>query len=510
MQSHTDSNRRIARNTLLLYFRMILTMCITLYTSRVILAALGVEDFGIYNIVAGVVVLFSFLNSAMTNATQRYLSMALGLGKAKYVQLIFSTSLLSHLVISGVLLVLCETVGLWFVNTQLIIPADRMMAANVAYQFAILITVIDINRIPFFSSIIAHERMTFFAYLAIVESLLKLAVALSISYACSVDKLILYAGLLAVSSAVIFTTFFVYCLRHFDTNRPVLKFKKKLFCEFVTFTGWNLLGSASYLGYSQGINIVLNFFKGVTLNATMGITYQIRHAVFSMVYYLQMATNPQIIKSYTVNERERFESLVNNISKFSFFLMLLIAIPIVLNMDFVLNLWLKNPPVYSAPFCAMIIIICLFDALEGPLWQAVQASGRVRNYQIVTSIILILNIPASYVALYYGMLPVSVLVIQLVLTVAALATRLYFACRYTSITAGGYIRKVVLPIAAVTLVSVPACYFATIALTQWSKLVVATLLSITVVSAASYFFGLDASGRQMVKSFVKSKLHKAA
>lgn len=184
--------------------------------------------------------------------------------------------------------------------------------------------------------------------------------------------------------------------------------------------------------------------------------------------------------------------------------MLLIAIPIVLNMDFVLNLWLKNPPVYSASFCAMIIIICLFDALEGPLWQAVQASGRVRNYQIVTSVILMLNIPASYVALRYGMHPVSVLVIQLALTVTALAMRHYFACRYTSITARGYFKKVVLPIAAVTLVSVPACYFATIALSAWSKLVVAILLSITVVSATSYFFGLDASGRQMVKSFVKS------
>lgn len=500
-------NRRIAKNTLMLYLRMFITMGISLYTSRIILAYLGVEDFGIYNVVAGIVVLFSFLNSAMTHTSQRYLSVAIAKNDDNLIQKTFSTSIVSHLFISAILLILAETIGLWFVNTQLSIPDGRMSAANIVYQFAVAITLIEINKIPYFSSIVANEKMTFFAYLAIVESAMKLAVALSLTlFSC--DLLILYGALLLATAIIVIAAFIIYCNKNFRNCKFIPTSSKPMLKEFLSFSGWNLIGSSAYLGYTQGVNIILNIFRGVALNATIGITNQIRSATYSFVYYFQTASNPQIIKAYTNNEHDRFTTLVCNISKYSFFMMLAIAIPIVMNMDYILNLWLVNPPAYCSIFCSMIVIICLFDSLEGPLWVAVQASGSIRNYQITTGIILLLNIPASFFALKYEAEPYSVMYIQLAFVIIAWITRIYFAKKCSNLKNGTYFKKVIIPIMAISIISIPTCHFSVMNLNGMTKVVVSTGICLTIMALTIYTIGISKGERAALKKYIKEKISK--
>ena len=296
MSNQESNSKRIAKNTLLLYFRMILIMVVSLYTSRVILNELGVEDFGIYNLVAGVVVLFSFLSNAMVTATQRYLSVAIGKGDEKYIQSIFSTSLLSHFILILFIVFVAETVGLWFVNTKLEIPVDRMYATNVIYQLAIATTSVNIIRIPYNASIIANERMAFFAYISIVETFLKLLVVWVLAIT-SGDKLVVYSVLLLLVVIIIDIAYWYYCHRFLVANKFYLKTNKKLFVELTSFSVWNLFGGLADVGYKQGTNIILNLFGGVSINAVLGITNQIRNAVVSFIGNLQLAVNPQIVKS---------------------------------------------------------------------------------------------------------------------------------------------------------------------------------------------------------------------
>lgn len=458
MSNQESNSKRIAKNTLLLYFRMILIMVVSLYTSRIILNELGVEDFGIYNLVAGVVILFSFLSNAMITATQRYLSIAIGKKDEKYIQAVFSTSLLSHFFLIFFIFLAAETIGLWLINAKLEIPADRMSATNFVYQLAILTTCVNIIRIPYNASIIANERMSFFAYVSIVETFLKLAVVWALAITPG-DKLVIYSFLLLLVAIVIDIAYWYYCQRFLLANKFYLKTNKKLFVELTSFSVWNLFGGLADIGYKQGTNIILNLFWGVSINAVLGITNQIRNALVPFIGNLQLAVNPQMVKSYALGDYEYFKILVYRISKYSYFLMLIIVFPIIFNIDLILELWLKNPPEHTAIFAILTSVYCLVDSLTGPLWAAMQAGGKIKRFQIVTGICLLLNLPVSYLFLMYGYAPSVVLIIQIVITGFTVGVRVLFVKYYLQFSIRNYVREVIFPIVFVTALSLPIALY---------------------------------------------------
>ena len=498
------NNKRIAKNTLLLYFRMILIMLVSLYTSRVILAELGVEDFGIYNLVAGVVVLFSFLSNALVTATQRYLSVAIGKGDKQYIQAIFSTSLISHLILILLIIVAAETAGLWFVNAQLEIPDGRMYATNVIYQLAILTTCVNIIRIPYNASIIANERMSFFAYVSVVETFLKLFIVWALAIIPG-DKLIIYSLLFLFVTIAINIAYWFYCHKNLVANRFILKTDKKILVELTSFSGWNLFGGLADVGYKQGTNIILNMFFGVTVNAALGITNQIRNAIFSFVSNLQLAANPQIVKSYSAGDYSYFATLVHRISKYSYFLMLVLTLPIIFNIDLILNIWLKKPPQYTADFSVLTLVFCLIDSLTGPLWVAMQAGGRIQKFQIVTSICLLLNLPVSYVFLYLGYNPCSVLIIQIIITTLTLFVRLIFAKYYLQFAIRTYLVEVFLPIVCVTFLTIPFPLYIAAVNDGYARLFF-TICYMPLVVAIIYLCGTCKSEKSTINQLIKNKI----
>lgn len=506
MSNQESNSKRIAKNTLLLYFRMILIMVVSLYTSRIILNELGVEDFGIYNLVAGVVILFSFLSNAMITATQRYLSIAIGKKDEKYIQAVFSTSLLSHFFLIFFIFLAAETIGLWLINAKLEIPADRMSATNFVYQLAILTTCVNIIRIPYDASIIANERMSFFAYVSIVETFLKLAVVWALAITPG-DKLVIYSFLLLLVAIVIDIAYWYYCQRFLLANKFYLKTNKKLFVELTSFSVWNLFGGLADIGYKQGTNIILNLFWGVSINAVLGITNQIRNALVPFIGNLQLAVNPQMVKSYALGDYEYFKILVYRISKYSYFLMLIIVFPIIFNIDLILELWLKNPPEHTAIFAILTSVYCLVDSLTGPLWAAMQAGGKIKRFQIVTGICLLLNLPVSYLFLMYGYAPSVVLIIQIVITGFTVGVRVLFVKYYLQFSIRNYVREVIFPIVFVTALSLPIALYIYAETGGYYRLLL-FILFVPMMCYIIYVCGTCKSEKEMVMRSIRTKFLK--
>lgn len=506
MSNQESNSKRIAKNTLLLYFRMILIMVVSLYTSKIILNELGVEDFGIYNLVAGVVILFSFLSNAMITATQRYLSIAIGKKDEKYIQAVFSTSLLSHFFLIFFIFLAAETIGLWLINAKLEIPADRMSATNFVYQLAILTTCVNIICIPYNASIIANERMSFFAYVSIVETFLKLAVVWALAITPG-DKLVIYSFLLLLVAIVIDIAYWYYCQRFLLANKFYLKTNKKLFVELTSFSVWNLFGGLADIGYKQGTNIILNLFWGVSINAVLGITNQIRNALVPFIGNLQLAVNPQMVKSYALGDYEYFKILVYRISKYSYFLMLIIVFPIIFNIDLILELWLKNPPEHTAIFAILTSVYCLVDSLTGPLWAAMQAGGKIKRFQIVTGICLLLNLPVSYLFLMYGYAPSVVLIIQIVITGFTVGVRVLFVKYYLQFSIRNYVREVIFPIVFVTALSLPIALYIYAETGGYYRLLL-FILFVPMMCYIIYVCGTCKSEKEMVMRSIRTKFLK--
>ena len=351
----TTSNARIAKNTILLYIRMLVILVISLYTSRAILAILGADDFGIYNVVGGVVVLFSFLTNAMTNSTQRFLNYNLGLNDEKKIANVFNTSMLAHFTILGVVLILAETIGLWFVMTQLNIPAERYTASIWVYQASVVATLLNIIVIPYRASIIATERMGVFAYISILDVVLKLIIVLVLPY-FSVDSLILYSILLSGISFLILILYRAVCIRKMSFTHFHFVWDKKQYMEQMSFSGWYLFGGVATVGAKQGTNILINLFFNVTVNAAVGIANQVRNAVYGFVTSFQTAFNPQIVKLYASGEHDNLLSLIYRSSKFSYYLLLILSLPIVIFCEDILSLWLVEVPDYAVVFTQLVVI----------------------------------------------------------------------------------------------------------------------------------------------------------
>lgn len=424
MQETNNNNKRIAKNTVFLYTQMILVLVVSLYTSRVVLDVLGVDDYGIYNVVGGFIMMFGFMNSAMATASARFITFEQGTGNIERQKLVFSTSVLIHIAIALIIILIAETFGLWFVNHKMVIPESRMAAANWVYQAAILSFAISIVTVPLSSSVIAHEDMKVFAYVNVIDALLKLSIVLVLP-AVSGDKLIFYSILLVVVSLLNFIIYRVYCLRRFRETRFQMRWDCSLFKQMISFAGWSFVGNFGISAKDYGVNIVLNLFCGPAINAARGVAYQVSGAINGFVSNFQMAANPQITKRYAANEIDSMNRLMRTASKFSFYLLAIIIIPVVLRADYILDLWLVDVPEYSSVFLILILIMALINSMYGPISTAMLATGKIKTYQIAVSIIMFMDVPLSYLVLKLGAAPYYVVVVGIVSAFVALFVRLY-------------------------------------------------------------------------------------
>lgn len=507
----SSDNRRIAKNTLALYVRMGVSMIVSLFTSRVVLQTLGVEDFGIYNVVGGVVVLFSFLNAAMSSATQRFLNFELGRRDFAQVGRVFSMSMSVHFAIAGAVLLLAETLGLWFLNAQLNIPAERMAAANWVYQFSVASTLLGIMLVPYNATIIAYERMTFYAWASIATTFLRLGIVYLLVIG-NADKLVLYAALTFAVGVLMQIVHVVYCRRAFPRTAVYRPFRdKKLFRELVSFSGWSLFGGVANMANSQGINMVMNIFCGVGVNAAMGIANQVNAAVYQFVGNFQTAFNPQIVKLYSSGEREAFIRLIFRASKFSYFLMLLLALPLMLNADFVLSVWLGDVPEYAADFARWTLVFLLVESLSGPLWMSVQATGKIRNYQMIVSAFIFTNLPLCVLLLWCGFSPVWVLACRAGINVLTTLWRVFYLRGKVGLPSWKYLREVVGKVLCVSAAAacVPTLVWLSVPTeSAWARLFASCAVSVVCVAGSVWFLGFSKHERDALRAIFKSRFKK--
>lgn len=437
----SEANKRIAKNTMMLYIRTLLIMLVSLYTSRIILQALGETDFGIYTLVGGFVALLTFLNAAMTSATQRFLNFELGKKDNDAVGRIFSMSMSIYMLVALLFVLFFETIGLWFFANKLNIPPDRMQAAYWVYHFSILAICIQMLRVPYQASIIAYEDMSFYAYVSIAEVILRLGMVYLLLM-INGDKLIVYAVLMFAIAFIVNLCYRFFCKRHYTTCNYRLFWDRSLFRSLLSFSGWSMLGGVANVGATHGVNIILNIFFGVTVNAAMGIANQVQTAIYSFVTNFQMAFNPQIVKTYAENETKTFTSLVFRASRLSYYLLFIIAFPAVLCCDSLLKIWLTQIPEYTLQFIQLYICVMLIDALSAPLWISIQAIGKIKRYQLSIAAIIFFNLPLVYVCGKLGWSPVWAIAIRIIVNFVAHMFRLWYLYKYIAFPSWMYIREI--------------------------------------------------------------------
>ncbi len=506
--SNSQDNKRIAKNTLMLYFRMLFTMSVSLYTSRIVLNTLGVSDYGIYNVVGGVITMFTFLNGAMASATQRYLNFGLAKNDLNWTKSIFRTAMQIHIMIALVILLLAETVGLWFVMNKLVIPADRITAAMWVYQFSVITCMVSIISLPYNADIIAHERMNAFAYISIMDVTIKLLLVYLIQIV-ETDKLILYALFFLFVQLLDQAIYNFYCKHHFPEVNFSFKYNKVLFKEMSSFAGWSLWGNIAGILFTQGVNILLNIFFGPTVNAARGVAVQVQSVISGFVVNIQMALNPQITKSYAKADLNRMHSLMFASSKFCFFMLFLIVLPLSIEAKDVLTFWLKIVPDHTVWFLRLIIFVMLTETLANPYIIANQATGKVKIYQAVCGGLLLLIVPIAYLVLKLGGSPESVFIVHGCIAIVTQIARVYLMRNLINISIGLYLRKIILPILSVALLSpiLPIIVHNNVDDGLLHFLIVC-LISIVSVILSSYYLGLSALERTVVQNKVASLIVK--
>ncbi|MFI3314812.1 MAG: lipopolysaccharide biosynthesis protein [Rikenellaceae bacterium] len=500
MTQTSENSKRIAKNTLMLYFRTFVTIIVALYTSRIVLETLGDIDFGIYNIVGGVVILFSFIQGAMTAATQRFLNFEMGCGTPASVNRIFSMSLTAHIIISLFVLFLGETIGLWFINNKLNIPADREIALNWVYQFSLLTTCVSIIRVPYHATIVAHENMDFYAYISIVESVLRLLIVYML-VVFAADKLIMYAILTFAVSLITTICYALYSRYHFKSSRYKFFWDGALFNKLISFSGWSLLGGAANAGSSQGVNIIINIFFGVTVNAAVGVATQVQAAVASFMSNFQTAFNPQLVKSYAQGDHNYFVSLINQTAKLSFFLIAMPAIPLIVCAEPILTLWLVDVPDYAVRFTQFTVLFILLESLSTPLWTSVQAIGKIKEYQIMMSIIIAMNIPITYLLFWLGCEPTVAIGVRVCISLISCFARLLYLSKMIVFPLGAFIKRVLLRSLSLAALLIIVAYY----INMHTNLFVAVPLIVLANAVLIYILGLTKGERRFVLKFAQKK-----
>lgn len=505
-------NNLIARNTAFLYVRMGVVMLITLYTSRVLLHALGVENYGVLNVVAGFVSMFSFLNASFVATIQRYYNYELGEKGIEGVYNVYTTSLFVQLILAMIVVALAETVGLWYVSNKLVIPPDRLNAALVLFHCSIASMFLVIVQAPYLSAILAFEKMNYYAIVGVIEVVLKLIIVILLRFFSS-DKLTIYAILLFLVSVIIFLMNYVYAQKKLLKRKLNIIFHKDLFKSMISFTGWSVMGAFAQVMRNQGLNIILNLFFGPVVNAARGISFQIKGALNGFIANIATSVRPQLVSSYAAGNKSRSTTLMYSISKINFFMLLIMALPIALEIDVILRLWLGSVvPEYANIFSQLILLIALIDVLNGPISMILYASGKIGFYNIVTSIVGLLILPLSYFTLKMGYPPYSVYFLSLAISILVQASSILIMKQKIGLGVGLYMKLVLLPIVAVIASSVPIPFLLRMTIQDETlRIITVSLSSIVCVLLSSYLLGLTKSERFLcvqIARKITSKFHK--
>ena len=508
MSDSSSNNKRIAKNTLFLYGRMVITMLVSLFTSRVILRTLGVEDFGIYNLVGGVAAMFQFLNGTLADATQRYITVEIGKGDNGNVNKIFSTCLLLHVILGVLIILIAEPIGLWLIHNKLIIPVERLNAAIWVFHFSIVSLFVLIISVPYNALIIAHEKMKAFAMISIIEAVGKLLItyALLIGHA---DRLILYGILMLSMQTVIRCLYTTYCKRNFAETKYHFCWDKRLVKEMTGFASWTIIGNLAFVCITQGISVLLGMFFMPVVNAARGIAVQVQSAVSTFVKNFQTAINPQITKSYASGKISEMHSLVFRSSKYSFYLVMIPLIPIFLETDLILTVWLKDVPQYTAVFVRLIILVTWVNSLANPLSVSMKATGKIREYELYSASIKLLVIPVAYLLLLRGSSPVIVFFVYLFFEIAAYISNFIITGKYVNFSISRYCKEVIFKvfIVAITSFMIPAIIYMIMNAT-WQRFILVLIVSLFCSASSIFFIGMTNNERNAVLKHIKSYIYK--
>lgn len=509
MQELQKDNKRIAKNTIFLYIRMGLVLVVSLFTTRVVLQSLGVEDYGINNVVGGFVSMFAFLNTSMSNGIQRFYNFAIGRKNDYTEKDVYNTAIQIQGIIAVVVVFLLETIGIWYMNNKMVIPANRFIAAMWVFQLAVASLVIVIMQIPYSAAIIAHEKMDFFAYVSIFEVFAKLAIAY-VLFVCKGDKLIIYGILILCVGVVSFLLYFLYCKFKFKNLSLQISRRKALFGSMISFSGWNIFGTFAYMIKGQGLNMLLNAFFGPIVNAARGISNMVLSAIQGFQSNIVVAFRPQIVQSYAAENLSRVKNLFYSLSKVSYLLLATLSVPVIVEHKYIFGLWLGNTiPEYTYSFTILVLINMVISSLNTPVTQVVHATGKMRNYQILTSSVICAILPISWVFLKMGYNPNSVYVISLVITVVNQVVCVYALKRIFNFGIGEYTKEVILPLLAysVLLILLPALCIYFFDQSIW-RLILVAATSVTASGVLAYVIVLNSTEKKMVNDYVIKKLRK--
>ena len=507
-QETQANNRRIARNTIALYIRMFCSMVISLFTSRIILDSLGISNYGIYNVVGGFVAMFSIMSSSLTNSISRFLTFELGKGDTEKLKRVFSTSLNVMFALSIVVLLIGETIGLWFLNSEVNIPADRMESANFVYQLSIATYILGLISVPYNASIISHEKMTTFAYIGIFEIVMKLVIVYTL-YISPFDKLKTYALLLFLLSLSIRLIYGLYCNRNFKEAHYQFIYDKPLLRQMTGFAGWNFLAQGAYQLNGSGVNLLINIFFGVTLNAARGIAVQVNNAVSQFISNFMVALTPQITKSYAAGQLPEMHDLIFRGAKFSYFLCLLFLIPICIETDYILNLWLIEVPDYTVSFVRWSLYITAISMFSGTLITALHATGNIKRYMIIVGLVEVSNFPITYMAFKLGANPLYSYYIYFGVYLVLMFLRLYLVKALIKMSGRRFMREVYARAAMVSAVCVIPPLLIMFAMpSSFVRLALICIVSCLSTVGAVYVLGFTSDERTMFVNYARNRFRK--
>lgn len=506
MTGNREHTKRIARNTLMLYIRMFFMMVLGLFTSRIVLESLGEDDFGIYNVVGGVVAMFSVISGTLTTAVTRFITFEMGRGESARLGRVYSTAVNVQIILALIVVLIAEPVGLWFIDNVMTISPEKIPAARSVMHLSLLAFVINLLSVPQMASITAHEKMSAYAYIGILDGTLRFAVALLISRSSS-DRLVLYAALMSMVVLLVRMAYGIYCRRNFPEcrYRPVMD--KALIGEMFSFAGWNFIGVSSGVLRDQGGNVLINVFYGPSVNAARGVAVQLNGAIQSFVTNFMTAVNPQITKSYAAGDKDYMFSLMRKASRMSFYLLLVLALPVLFNTEYVMSLWLKEVPEHSVLFVQWFIVFAMSESISQPLITAMFATGNIRNYQLVVGGLQLLNLPISYLFLKAGAIPEVTVIVSVVISQISLGARLFMLERMIGLSISEFMKRVyfnVLMVAALSLVlPVAVSYVVTDGFAGFAVKVAVALLS---ACLSIFFIGCSGAERKEVIGFLKNRL----
>lgn len=504
----TQNYKRIAKNTMFLYFRMIIIMAVSFYTVRVVLDTLGVKDYGLYELVASFVAIMIFLNGTLTSGTQRFLTFEIGKNNLVKLKQTFSTAMLIHIALALFILIVGETIGLWFLYEKMSIPADRFDAAFWAYQFAIFSTMITVIQVPYNALIIAHEKMHIFAYISILEAVLKLLIVYMLLIS-SYDKLISYAILMFLVSLFIALIYRTYVIKNYQESHFEFSFDKDIVKSMMHFSGWNIFGTLGALLSAQGINIILNIFFGPIAVAARAISMQVSGGLSQFINGFQQAVTPQITKLYASNQLEEMNKLLYQNSKYAFLLLWFLSLPVLMQTEYILNLWLVNVPENTVLFCQIIIAHALIMSLNRPYVMAIHATGNMKQTNVTAGVILILVLPLSYLLLDNGFSIITPLVIYMIATVLCFMIELYYLKKWINVSVISLFKNTLFPVSIIATISiVPVYTIVNMYQNSFIKFLLVTFFSMFIVFILVYIIALNKEEKTKLKTMIKNKISK--